>query len=370
MRIAYVYDAVYPWETGGVQKRVWELARRLADDHDVHWYGLKYWDGPTVIEREGVTLHGVDEAESLYVGERRSIGEALSFTANLTRPLLAEEFDVVDFQEFPYFPAFPSKLHSLTRDSALVLSWHEVWDDYWYEYLGWKGAFGKAVERAVARLPDRHVAVSEQTRRELQDIGVDDAQIVPNGIELDGIRDAHRADQEVDVLFVGRFIEQKNVDLIVHAVDQLRATGRDIRCTLLGEGPERDRIADLVDARGLSDHVSLLNPRDRYEDVLGLMKAADVFVLPSRREGFGITALESMACGTPVVTVDHPRNAAGELVSDGGSGVVTEPTASAVAGGIKMASNKLASEDCVEAARKYEWDRIATEMEAVYRELC
>jgi hypothetical protein len=51
MRICFVYDAVHPWEKGGAQKRVWELARRLANDHKVHFYGMHYWDGSETIEK-------------------------------------------------------------------------------------------------------------------------------------------------------------------------------------------------------------------------------------------------------------------------------------------------------------------------------
>jgi len=46
------------------------------------------------------------------------------------------------------------------------------------------------------------------------------------------------------------------------------------------------------------------------------MKAAKVFALPSAREGFGIAALEALACGIPVVTVDHPSNAARDLITE------------------------------------------------------
>jgi len=97
VRIAYVYDAVHPWVTGGVEKRLWELSTRLADEHDVHWYGLKYWDGPAVREESGVTLHGVDDPPAdLYTDGRRSIPEALSFAGKVARPLANEEFDVID----------------------------------------------------------------------------------------------------------------------------------------------------------------------------------------------------------------------------------------------------------------------------------
>ncbi|MFC7081409.1 glycosyltransferase family 4 protein [Halorussus caseinilyticus] len=368
MRIAYVYDAVYPWETGGVQKRVWELARRLADDHDVHWYGLHYWDGPAVIEREGVTLHGVGEPETLYVDGRRSIPEALSFAARVARPLLSESFDVIDCQEFPYFPAFTSKLSAARHGATLVLTWHEVWGDYWYEYLGAKGVCGKLVERATAAVPDCHLAVSDRTRRDVASLGASDPRYLPNGISVAEVEDAPEADADVDVLFAGRLIPEKNADLLVRAMSRVRERNPDVQCTVVGEGPERDRIESLVADEGLDATVTVRDFYEEYEDVLGLMKAADALALPSEREGFGITALEAMACGTPVVTIDHPRNAATELVADGETGAVCDPTPEAVADGI-LAARACAPEDCVAAASEYDWDRLADRAETLYREV-
>ncbi|WP_336000335.1 glycosyltransferase family 4 protein [Halorientalis halophila] len=364
MRICYVYDAIYPWETGGVQKRVWEIARRLADDHDVHWYGLKYWDGPATTEREGVTLHGVAEPPDLYMDDRRSIGEALSFTAALAGPLAGAEFDVIDCQEFPYFPAFASKLSSVLGEAALCLTWHEVWGDYWYEYLGRKGLFGKAVERAVATLPDAHLAVSDRTKADLAGLGVADTYHVPNGIDQAQIASVAPADRDVDVLFAGRFIPEKNPELLVEAIDDLRDRWPDVSCTLVGDGPRREAVDEEIERRALEGNVSTLDFREDYEDVLALMQAAEVFVLPSRREGFGITALEALACGTPVVTIDHPQNAATELVDDE-TGAVTAETPAALAQGIERARS-VDGDACVERASRYDWDRIAAQTEATY----
>jgi glycosyltransferase involved in cell wall biosynthesis len=368
MKICYVYDAVYPWETGGVQKRVWELARRLSGDHDVHWYGLQFWDGPSVVQREGVTLHGVGDPPDLYVGDRRSIGEALSYSVRLVGPLLRDDFDVIDCQEFPYFPCFPSKLRSLTGDSTLFLTWHEVWADYWYEYLGRLGVFGKAVERAVARLPDEHVSVSGRTRRELKAIGGPESPVVPNGISAAEIERAPEADVPVDVLFVGRLIPEKNPELVVRAAAELAPERPDFRCVLVGDGPERARVERAIDELGVSGNVDRLAFRDDYEEVLGLLKAADAFLLPSEREGFGITVLEALACGTPVVTVDHPRNAATELVTEGETGYVTRATPTALADAVRRAIGRIDPADCVAATRRYEWDAVADRMEATYRE--
>ncbi len=76
MRIAFVYDTVYPETKGGVEKRVWELARRLATrGHEVHLLVPHAWDGPARIVREGVTFLGVCRSRDLYTtrGRRASV---------------------------------------------------------------------------------------------------------------------------------------------------------------------------------------------------------------------------------------------------------------------------------------------------------
>ena len=78
--------------------------------------------------------------------------EAIYFSYRLIPFLMREEFDIIDCQQFPYFPCFPVKLASVMKKKPFVITWHEVWGDYWYEYLGWKGAFGKTTERLVAGL--------------------------------------------------------------------------------------------------------------------------------------------------------------------------------------------------------------------------
>jgi len=370
MRLGFVYDAVHPWETGGVQTRVWELGRRLAETHDVHWYGLRYWDGPARLTREGVTLHGVAEPGSLYVDGRRSISQALAFAARVAGPLRRADLDVIDCQEFPYFPAVASKLATLTDDTRLLLTWHEVWDDYWYEYLGWPGVAGKAVERLTARLPDAHVAVSERTRTEVAALGARDPTLVPNGVDRTAVAEAPPAGREVTALFVGRLIAEKGASLVVEAIAHLLETGAapDVTGCLVGEGPAEAAVDRAIAETGLGDRVRRLPFREERAEILGLMKAADVVVLPSRREGFGLVALEALACGTPVVTTAHPQNAATELVDDGTTGAITERTPEGIATGIQRART-CETAACQAAAEPYRWDRLADRMEACYRGL-
>src|SRR5258708_29960872 len=67
IKIAIVYDAVYPYSLGGGERRYYELATRLAQSgHDVHWFGMHWWDGPRVMHKDGVTYHSICPKLPLY----------------------------------------------------------------------------------------------------------------------------------------------------------------------------------------------------------------------------------------------------------------------------------------------------------------
>ena len=109
MRIACVYDAVYPYILGGGEKRVWEIARRLvARGHEVHLFGMHLWEGEQTVTREGVVLHGVCRPSSFYRDGRRRILPAFIFGIMVFFALARERFDVVDCQQFPYTSVFGS----------------------------------------------------------------------------------------------------------------------------------------------------------------------------------------------------------------------------------------------------------------------
>ena len=104
-------------------------------------------------------------------------------------------------------------------------------------------------------------------------------------------------------------------DLLIDAVPGLIAEFPSLRVLIIGDGPERMALEHLASRQGVLDHVTFAGFVPNPATVIGFMKSAGVFVSPSIREGFGMAALEAMACGTPVVTVDHPRNAVRERVS-------------------------------------------------------
>ena len=119
MRITIIYDVIYPHVKGGVEKRVWELAVRLScRGHAVHLYGMKFWAGNDVIDRDGVTQHGVCPAQDLNADGRRTVREASSFIFALFLRLREETYDIIDCQQFPYFSCMAVK-YSTARKKHL-----------------------------------------------------------------------------------------------------------------------------------------------------------------------------------------------------------------------------------------------------------
>ena len=373
MKIAFVYDAVYPWEKGGAQKRVWELARRLSSDHDVHVYGMHYWDGPAVKEREGVILHGVCEPYELYVDGRRSIPQAIKFAARLTRPLMAEDFDIIDCQQFPYFPCFTTKLHELAQRSTLVATWYEVWDDYWYEYIDHKGAFGKAIERMTVHLPTHVIPISTAIRDDLHVIGrTDGITVVENGVDYSHLQEISPASDTWDVIYIGRLAEHKNVDVLLDAVAQAsEQLGAPVDTCIIGDGPERTRLETHAADIAVDDQVTFTGFLAEDEDVIARLKSSTVFVLPSIREGFPNTILEANACGVPSIVVDHEENGSTAVVEDGTTGFITQPTANALADQIVKTLTdddgyQRLSAGAHRFGKAHDWEHVVTELEQVY----
>ena len=221
----------------------------------------------------------------------------------------------------------------------MVATWHEVWgNEYWRRYLGRLAPIGAAIERLAARAPDAIVAVSPQTSSRLAtDLGVTSpVHTIELGVDLEAIRVQEKSRLRSDILFAGRLLAHKNVDLLLRAVALLTEDCPRLCCRIVGEGPERLRLEALSAELGLADNVVF---HDFFPDaeIYGVMKSATVFALPSVREGFGAVVLEANCCGLPVVTVDHPDNAARHLITEGETGFLADVTAAGLAKALSVA---------------------------------
>jgi glycosyltransferase involved in cell wall biosynthesis len=383
MKIAFVYDAVYPWVKGGAEMRIHELGKRLSDrGYEVHIYGVKWWEGENTIRYEGMTLHGVCKARDLYVNGRRSISEAIVFSIKLFPELRKENFDLIDVSVFPYFSCFTVKMISILKKTPVVFTWHEVWDDYWYVYMGKKGFFGKLIEKTVSKLSDKHIAVSEWTKKRLKDLKVPEEkiQVIHNGIDLKeisriepegGMSFLEFENKRDDIIFAGRLIKEKNVDLLIKAVSLLKEDFPNIKCCIVGDGPEKLSLVELAKKTGVYESIEFSGFQE-YKALIGKIKVSKVLVLPSSREGFGMVVIEAFACAVPVITVRAKYNAAQGLVENKVDGFVVQPDERDIAKAIekiieKNSNYRKISNAAHQKAEKYDWEKTVEKLDLTYK---
>ena len=332
-------DGVYPFNKGGKERRLWEITRRLqANGAEVHIYTMKWWEEGRHLNLEGVRLHAICKYRPLYNGERRSITQAVIFGL-ATLKLLVARFDVLDVDHMPYFPVFAARIICTLRRKRIVATWHEVWGiDYWQSYLGKLAPISAFTEWLAARSADEIVAVSMQTSTRLTDtlkVKVP-VRTIELGVDLTAIREEQKSELQSDILFAGRLLAHKNVDLLLRAMALLKDNSPWLRCRIVGEGPERSRLESLSADLDLEGNVFF---HDFFPgpSIYGLMKSATVFALPSVREGFGAVVLEANCCGVPVVTSDHPDNAARHLIVQGQNGYLAGADATSLAKALNLA---------------------------------
>jgi glycosyltransferase involved in cell wall biosynthesis len=356
---------------GGAERRYYELALRLARrGHDVHWYGMHYWDGPADQSRDGVTYHGVCRPRPLYTESgRRSIVQALVFGLACLK-LLRRRHEVVDCCGFPFFSLFSARVAVALRGGMLVSTWHEVWGlEYWRTYLGRLGVAGAAVERLAARIPRLIIAVSQATAQRLS------AELhrgravstVPNGVDVASLEAIPPAAKSYDLTYAGRLCDFKHIELLIDALGSVLARRPETTCLVIGDGPHRQSLEKYTADAGVADAVTFAGFVEDQSEFYGMLKACRVFALPSRREGFGIIVLEANAAGLPVVVADHPDNHARDLIGDG-NGAVAPADAAAFAGALVRLLDEAPgarAAACHEVARRHDWDAIAVHYEQV-----
>jgi glycosyltransferase involved in cell wall biosynthesis len=331
VRVAIVYDCLYPHTVGGAERWYRMLAERLSHRHEVTYVTRRQWrrrSGP----QTGFETVAVSPGGPLYKkgsGRRRILGPLL-FGLGVFWHMLrrGRRYDVVHSASFPYFSLLGAGLALRLRGGGrIVVDWHEVWSrDYWIDYLGPVGGrIGHAVQRLCVRMPDHSFTFSRLHAERLRAEG-HTAQITRHTGEYareDSVppEDAVAARPPL-VVFAGRHIPEKRVALVPDAVALARAELPELRCTIFGDGPELSRVRERVEALGLSGAVELAGRVDGRE-VREALAGAACLLLPSAREGYGLVVVEAIAHATPAVVVSGSENAAVELVEPGVNGFVS-----------------------------------------------
>lgn len=129
--------------------------------------------------------------------------------------------------------------------------------------------------------------------------------------------------ERVELLHVGRLVPLKGTSDLLDALRILRAAGRDVRLTIVGSGPERERLEQISRTFGLTGAVAFLGTLPYDRELFQIFRKADIFVHPSLSESFPRTLWEAMAAHAPIVATDVGD--VGAVLREASAGLVAPP---------------------------------------------
>jgi glycosyltransferase involved in cell wall biosynthesis len=180
--------------------------------------------------------------------------------------------------------------------------------------------------------------------------GIDPKKItlINNFVNAEDIQGSRTNLPQTDLLYVGRLISHKRVDLILEALSLLGMEDIFPTISIVGTGPELENLKSQARKKSIEQQINFYSEKLDSSDVWGLMANCKIFVSASEREGYGIAVLEAITAGASVLVSNHEDNAARFIVSQDSGGIVEDQSprtwADSIKNGLSAWTN---SEECI-----------------------
>jgi glycosyltransferase involved in cell wall biosynthesis len=299
----------------------------------------------------------------------------------LRRMVRKGEFDLIHAHNGRTALAATIALRGLKR-GRLIVTQHFLQPAH-TKRQGLAGKLSRMIHRRIAARNSCFIAISQavdSAMRQRQPISTDCIAVVPNGLEpLNGtpLRPAIqvRAELNIDaqaplIVCAARLQREKDIPSLLLAMKQVSARFPQARCVIAGDGSQEAALRRQIDELGLQAQVQLLGFR---HDVLDLIHAGDLFVLPSLAEPFGLVLLEAMSLAKAVVATNAGGPA--EIVENGKTGLLVPPSspsalADAIASLLQDSGRRteMGRAGLARFVSHFTADRMATDILNIYRQ--
>src|ERR671916_15617 len=387
MRVLFLSGEYPPLIEGGLARHVRKLAENLAAQGlDVHVLARGREESPAEEEMDGVVVHRVREPE-----RPRDLSEFVTWIERMNADMLAAGVEVGDEESFDVVHGHDWLVASAGDHLAkrfrcpLVVTIHAT---EYGRHQGWVDkhpqSYIHGVERWMANRAERVITCSAYMREHVADIyGLEEERIsvIPNGIDpselvpvddLEALRSRFARPDERLVLLVGRLVYEKGFQLALEAMPGLIERVGDVRFLVAGSGTHEAELRKQAHDLGLDPHGTFLGWIG--DDVLhSLYRIADLTVVPSIYEPFGLVALEAMASGCPCLVAD--TGGLREVVPNEDVGLrfrSRDPGSLAAMAERLLTDAELCDRLVAEASEhvlSFDWADVARQVGAVYREL-
>ncbi len=318
MRVLILSWEYPPLIEGGLARHVRKLAEQLVvQGVEVHVLARGLEESPPEEELDGVMVHRVREPE-----RPRDLSEFVTWVEHMKADMLAAGVEVGDRYDFDLVHGHDWLVavagdHLANRFRCpLTVTIHAT---EYGRHQGWVDKHPQShihgIERWMANRAERVIACSAYMREHISDIydlPEDRIAVIPNGIDpadlvpvddLETLRSRFAAPNERLVLLVGRLVYEKGFQLALEALPGLIERVGNVRFIVAGSGTAEQELREQATRLGLDEHGAFVGWIG--DDVLhSLYRIADLTVVPSIYEPFGLVALEAMASGCPCLVAD------------------------------------------------------------------
>ena len=242
-KIALCTEALYPLY--GVERRVYEMAKRLPKyGHDVELYSST--QGPQDI---GITQVS---KPTITKPPKRNYLHCLQYFRNLTKALDKSDCNIIDANG--HLSLFPCSVAGIKNKKPVVATIHDLYLLEWhYMYKGLAAFIGLPFEIFISQLPYERVITlnSSLVKRMKESLKMRcPVEVIPSGIDVNYIDKIRSNKIENRIIYIGRLVPQKNVDILIRAFSFVDS---DAELIVIGEGTERGRLISLSKSLGLKN---------------------------------------------------------------------------------------------------------------------
>lgn len=360
MKIAILVGKFPPLWIAGTEVATFNLASHLVKrGHEVHIITMQDRGVPTFYIERGFIVHRVEWPNLRFMGP-------LIFWSKVFFKIRRIKPDIMHCQSLSNgIPMLFVK--KIQRIPCIV--WGQGSDVYL------PGRLTRLASKYIIQNADAVLALTEDMKKKMQNISKRDVSVIPNGIDYERFYDVVRSEKVRKVktiLFVGRLHQVKGVRYLIEAMAIVHSKYPDIKLIIIGDGVERQNLGALSEKLALGDCIRFIG-RVEQESIPLIMKQADIFVLPSISEGFGIVILEAMASGLPIIATRV--GGIPDVVEDGVNGYLVDArnTDEIAKNIIKLIQNDVVRIEMaiqnMEKAKMYSWDEVSGTVESVYRDI-
>ncbi len=304
---------LYPYKPWGQGRYVYDLARSLQGKGEKNIFIFSPFENV-----------GDDHHIQIIPGSHNSIGKNITFSIKLG--LIIERLIQKYKLSLVHFQGGPGGLFLFRRLSVPVV--YTVHHTYYQQTRYIRSQRWKKIlflwERYGYRKADYLMCDSDSTRHIiLQHYGVNRklCKTIPVGVDQSRFSPLHVKRIPNSLLFLGRLETRKGIDFLIRAIPMVRDRLNDIRLFVAGDGVLRSCLENFIKKNNLESNVHLLGTVD--DSALNeWYNKVSVVIIPSVFEGFGLTAIEAMACGTPVIATDV--DALRDVIEDGVNGLLVK----------------------------------------------